>query len=113
MLRPGLRDDFIVWTLWRNRLENFLKLPFRIDLQRLLRETLNILLGFLKHKAANNLDIAIQIYRPDQGLVRVSQDRSPLAPPARFFAPSHHEISAKPDIGRVDLQALAGNEPRT
>src|SRR6516164_9839083 len=107
MLRPGLRDDFIVWALWRNSLQNFLKLSFRIDLQRLLRKTLNILLGFFKHKAANDLDIAIKIYRPDQGLVRVSQNRSPLAPPARFLASSHHEISAKPDIDRVDLQALA------
>src|SRR6516164_3454399 len=111
MLRPGLRDDFIVWALWRNSLQNFLKLSFRINLQRLLRKTLNILLGLLEYKAANNLDIAIQIYRTHQCLVRISQNRSPLAPPARFFTPSHHEISAQPDIDRVDLQTLARNKP--
>src|ERR1700724_3629913 len=111
MLWAGLRDDVIAWAFRRDSLENLLQLPFRIYLKRLLRKTLNILPRLIQHKAADGFDIAVQIHRSNQSFIRIGQNGSPLAPAARFFASSHHEISAQADINGVDFQSLTGNEP--
>src|ERR1700730_4956837 len=103
MLWAGLRDDVIAWALRRDSLEDFLQLPFWIYLKRLLRKTLNILPSFIQHKATDDFDIAVQIHCSNQGLIRIGQNGSPLAPAARFFASSHHEISAQADINGVDF----------
>src|SRR5271154_6233722 len=107
MFGTGLRDDFITGAFWGDCLQNLLELPFRIYLQRLMRESLDILLRFIQHKSPDHLKTTVQIHRTDQSFERVCQNRGALASAARFFTTAHHQVSTETDIDGMNLQALA------
>ena len=111
MFRTGLGDYFVDWAFWRDRLENLLELPFRIDLKRLMGEPLNVLQGLVQDKTSDHLDIAIEIHCADKSFERVRENGGALTSAARFFTSSHHQVGAQPDADGVNFQTLAGNEP--
>src|ERR1700756_1330926 len=61
MFRSRLRYDFVDRTLGRDSLQNFLELTLRIDLERLERQQLDVVLRFIQDKAANSFQITVQI----------------------------------------------------
>ena len=107
MFRTGLRDNFVIRAFWGDRLQDFLELPFGIHLQRLMGEPLDILLGFIQHKAPDNFETAVQVHCADQRFERVGQNRGALSASTRFFTAAHHQEGAEPDVNGVNFQAFA------
>ena len=103
MLGTSLRDYFVIRAFRGDRLQYFLELPFRVYLQRLMCQSLDILLRFIQYKTPHHLESAVQIHSAHQGFERVSQNRGPLTAAARFFTTTHHQVSTQTDVDGVNF----------
>ena len=65
MFRPALRNQFIHRTVRRNALQQFLEVAFRVDVDRLFRQLLEIGLRLRENEFPHRFQIAVQINRAD------------------------------------------------
>lgn len=93
---PGLRDQLVNRAARGDCLEQFLQLSLRVDLERILLDSPEVVAHFLENELAHGLKIAVEIKRSEEGFEGIGQGRIAL-PPAACFLPAP-ELQMTPEI---------------
>ena len=87
-------------------------MSFRIDLQWIFLELLEVVIHFLENETPDGLEIAIEVDRAKERFKSVAQSGIALPSAARFFAAAHQEVAAKIEAGGVHFERFPRDEAR-
>src|SRR6516162_7328751 len=91
VLRSALRKQFVNRTARRNALQQFLQMALRINIDRFLRDLLEIGSRLFENKFFGRSQIAIEVDRSNQRLVGIGQCGWSFASTAALLAASYQK----------------------
>src|SRR5947209_19539239 len=66
MFRPALRNQFILRTMWRNALQQLLKIAFRVNIHPLFRQSLEIGASLRQNELFGHFESAVDLNGADE-----------------------------------------------